>query len=342
MKPTNLFLRFVVPIAAGAGLVFAIVVATSARRVPDMAEPLAQPATAPFESYIAGAGMVEASSRNIEIGTPVSGIVEQVPVRVGEAVAAGAPLFRIEGRDIEAQLLVRKATVATSEARAAAAEATLGDYRSQLRNVERITDKRALSAEEFEKRKANVAIYSAKLAEAKADLDNAHAQAEESRVALERRVVRAPISGQVLQVNVHPGEFAAAAKNSTALMVIGETKRLNVRIDIDENDAWRFRADEPARAFIRGNRDLSTDLTFEIVEPYVRPKTSLTGASSERVDTRVLQVLYSFPQGAMPAFVGQQVDVFMRAPPHPSTPAATGSASVPAGKPVGEKAEPRL
>ena len=180
-----------------------------------------------------------------------------------------------------------------------------------------------MSAEEFEKRKANVAIYSAKLAEAKADLDNARAQVEDPRGPREARGPRADfrtgIAGQR-----PPGEFAAAAKNSTALMVIGETKRLNVRIDIDENDAWRFRSDEPARAFIRGNRDLSTDLTFETVEPYVRPKTSFTGASTERVDTRVLQVLYSFPRGAIPAFVGHQVDVFMRAPPtHP--PASTGS-----------------
>jgi len=325
MKLSSALLRYVVPAIAVAGLVFAVVMASASHRVPDAAEPLTQPATAPFESYVAGAGLVEASSRNIEIGSAVSGVVEQVIVQVGDEVAAGAPLFRIEGRDIEAQLLVRKATVATSEAKVAGAEATLADYRSQLRNMERVTDKRALSAEEFEKRKANVAIYSAKLAEAKADLDNARAQVEESRVALERRVVRTPISGQILQVNVRPGEFAAAAKNSTALMVIGETKRLNVRVDIDENDAWRFRSEEPARAFVRGNRDLSTDLAFETVEPYVRPKTSLTGASNERVDTRVLQVLYSFPRGAIPAYVGQQVEVFIRAPSRP--PASAGPSS---------------
>ncbi|WP_312030633.1 HlyD family efflux transporter periplasmic adaptor subunit [Methylosinus sp. H3A] len=262
----------------------------------------------------------------------MSGIVEQVHVRVGEEIAAGAPLFKIEGRDIEAQLLARKSAIGAYEAKVAEAEAILGDYRSQLKNVERITDKRALAAEEFEKRKANVAIYSAKLTQAKADLVNARAQADESQVAIERRLVRAPISGQILQVNVRPGEFAAAAKNSTALMVIGETKRLNVRVDIDENDAWRFHAGEPARAFIRGNRDLFTDLVFETVEPYIRPKTSLTGASNERVDTRVLQVLYSFPRGAMPAFVGQQVEVFIHAPSRSSVPATSEPRSAPPGK----------
>ena len=50
-------------------------------------------------------------------------------------------------------------------------------------------------------------------------------------------------------------------------------------------------------------------------EPYVVPKKSLTGGSTERVDTRVLQALYSFDHGQLPAYVGQQVDVFIEAKP---------------------------
>jgi hypothetical protein len=56
-------------------------------------------------------------------------------------------------------------------------------------------------------------------------------------------------------------------------------------------------------------------LKFVRVEPYVIPKKSLTGDSTERVDTRVLQVLYSFNRGALPVYVGQQMDVFIEAPP---------------------------
>ena len=45
------------------------------------------------------------------------------------------------------------------------------------------------------------------------------------------------------------------------------------------------------------------------------PKKSLTGASAERVDTRVLQVLFGFDRGALPIYVGQQMDVFVEALP---------------------------
>jgi HlyD family secretion protein len=68
-------------------------------------------------------------------------------------------------------------------------------------------------------------------------------------------------------------------------------------------------------AYLRGNRDIGADLTFYRIEPYVIPKKSLTGDSTERVDTRVLQVLYTFEPGEKPIYVGQQMDVFIETPP---------------------------
>ena len=102
-------------------------------------------------------------------------------------------------------------------------------------------------------------------------------------------------------------------------MTLGDDKVLHVRVDVDENDAWRLKTDRPAVAFVRGNRDLSTPLTFVRVEPEVIPKKSLTGDSAERVDTRVLQVIYRFDPKVLPVFVGQQMDVFIEAPPVPPT-----------------------
>jgi HlyD family secretion protein len=85
-----------------------------------------------------------------------------------------------------------------------------------------------------------------------------------------------------------------------------------VRVDIDETDAWRFRPGAPAVAFVRGNAELKSPLRFVRVEPYVVPKTSLTGDTAERVDTRVLQVIYSFNPAAFPVYVGQLMDVFIQ------------------------------
>ena len=103
----------------------------------------------------------------------------------------------------------------------------------------------------------------------------------------------------MLQVNIRPGEFAQAGVSGTPLLILGNVDPLHVRVDIDENDAWRFRKGGKAVAFLRGNRNFSTELTLAYVEPYVVPKRSLTGDSTERVDTRVLQVLYSFDRSKL-------------------------------------------
>lgn len=97
-------------------------------------------------------------------------------------------------------------------------------------------------------------------------------------------------------------------------MLLGDDTKLQVRVDIDENEAWRVRPAAAAIAFVRGNPDLKTPLKFERVEPYVVPKISLTGESIERTDTRVLQVIYSFDPATLPVYAGQQVDVFIEVP----------------------------
>lgn len=116
----------------------------------------------------------------------------------------------------------------------------------------------------------------------------------------------------VLQVNVRPGEFVGATAGQ-ALIVLGHVGHLHVRVDIDENDIPRFRPNLPGAAKPRGSVGVEFPLTFVRVEPYVIPKKSLTGANTERVDTRVLQVIYAVETNGKPLYVGQQMDVFLDA-----------------------------
>jgi hypothetical protein len=121
------------------------------------------------------------------------------------------------------------------------------------------------------------------------------------------------VDGEVLQVKVHPGEFAPAGVTSTPLILLGKLKPLHIRVDVDEHEAIRVRPEAKASASVRGNANLKTPLTFVRFEPFVIPKKSLTGDSTERVDTRVLQVIYRVEDESLPLFVGQQMDVFIDA-----------------------------
>ncbi len=152
------------------------------------------------------------------------------------------------------------------------------------------------------------------MAQAKADVGSAEAQVAQTATQISRCMITAPVSGEVLQLKIHVGEYAQVGPLATPLMVLGETRQLNVRTDIDENDAWRFSSGSKAIAYVRGNPKMATWLTFIRVEPYVVPKRSLTGDTAERVDTRVLQVLFAFRHDRLPVYVGQQMDVFIDVP----------------------------
>jgi RND family efflux transporter MFP subunit len=310
-----MFRKYLLPALAVAGVIFAIYSVVAGNKNPPAAQPVALPSQAPFNSYISGAGLIEASTENIAIGSHLSGIVTKSFVKVGSKVKTGDPLFQLDDRNLKAELSVRQAALKTAEARVNEAEASLQDVRSQLALVESLTDKRAISVEELNRRRFAVQLSEARRLAAQAEVASSRAQIKAAEVELERLTVRAPMDGEILQLNIRLGEFAQSGTLQRPLILLGNVDRLHVRVDIDENDAWRFRKNSPGLAFVRGNRDLKTPLVFERVEPFVVPKRSLTGDSSERVDTRVMQAIYSFERGELPIFVGQQMDVFIEAPP---------------------------
>jgi RND family efflux transporter MFP subunit len=301
------------PVLAIAGFLFAGYTVVSSNKPLPVASAVAEPASAPYQSFIAGAGIIESKSRNIAIGTPLPGIVTTLVVKVGDQVKAGSILFSLDDRDTRAELAVKQADLAKAQAEVSVAKSTLRDSQSLSDLAESVTDRRAISKEELLKRRNTSSIAKARLESALAQVKQAEAGLANTRTTLDRLVIRAPIEGEVLQVNIRPGEFAQAGFLETPLLVLGNLDQFHVRVDIDENDAWRFDKDRKAVAYLRGNRNFRADLVLAYVEPYVIPKKSLTGDSTERVDTRVLQALYSFERSQLPVYVGQQMDVFIEA-----------------------------
>ncbi|MDQ6869764.1 MAG: efflux RND transporter periplasmic adaptor subunit [Pseudomonadota bacterium] len=293
--------KYMLPAVAIIALAVAISTVIQGNQTTPLVEPAVRSAKVPFASYVAGSGIIEASTENIAIGTPVSGIVAAIYVKWGDRVNAGDPLFKIDDRDLQGQLLVAAAKVKESEA-------TLAKTRNLVKVAEGLRIGSSISGVDMANRRFDVAISEAVLA-------SAAAQVEQLKIEIERRTIRAPVSGRILQRETDVGEFAQSGVLSTPLMLLGDDTRLHVRVDLDENDAWRVQPSAPALAFVRSNPDLKTALQFERIEPYVVPKVSLTGASTERTDMRVLQVIYSFDPAALPVYVGQQVDVFIEAPP---------------------------
>ena len=307
--------RLILPIlgvlaAVGASLSIA---RTQPRR--EATEPPAPPPASNFQSTVAAVGLVEASTENISVGTPLAGVVTHVHVTPGQSVRAGDALFEIDARHLRADLSVREQALAVARARAAVTRARLADLQQQLGFALQVKDKRAISGEELARRSSAVDTAAAALLEAEAEVAAAHSQVRSVRVEIERSVVRSPIDAEVLQIKVRPGEFAPAAATATPLILLGRAKPLHVRVDVDEHEGWRVSAGAAGTGHLRGNAEVKTPLRFVRFEPFVVPKRSLTGDSTERVDTRVLQVIYRIEREDAHFFVGQQLDVFIDAQP---------------------------
>ncbi len=297
-----MFLKYILPLLALTGAALAAVEVIQSQKSPPPVPPSTETPESPYPNAVAGAGLVEASTENISVGSPTAGIVARVFVRIGETVKAGDPLFELDGRAIRAELATRRAAVDVARIEAANAQFDLG-VAGQL------AAKGVNAANDLEEKR-----FAAKKAEAQLHQTEADLQASET--SLELLTVRAPVSGQILQLKVHPGEFAPSANSATGQpsILLGNVTPMNVRAEVNENDAWRVPSGASATGFLRGNPRIQVALRFVRFEPYVVPKVSLTGSSTERVDTRVLQVIFSFDRGSLPIFVGQQMDVFIDAP----------------------------
>ncbi len=284
----------------GIGLGVMAVIA-SAQRPETPPIPFAPPIP-PYVHFIAGSGLVEASSENINIGTSIPEIVTNVYVVAGDTVNKTDPLFKLDTRTYEAEL---------GEAEAARLQAIV-DYENQKTELDlynRLTDRRAISENEY-----NQIFFKAE--EAKVRIIQAEAKIETAKTFIDRSTIRAPLDGKVLQVAIREGEIANLNPfNQIPLITFGPVCPYHIRVNIDEEDAWRYKNGAPATAFVRGNSSICFPLKFVRLEPLLVPKQALTGDASERVDTRVLQVIYQFECQELPVYVGQILDVYIEAIP---------------------------
>jgi HlyD family secretion protein len=348
------------PAAAAVAFAFAGWHMISAMQQPPRAEPKSAPPSVGAAEFgnevVAGAGVIEARTENISLGTPIAGVVERVFVVVGDHVKPGQPLFELDSREAKAELAFRESQLLAAEsqlaklesmprkeelpaslARIKEAEANYTERQDAAVRARSLASRRTIGQEELIRAEQNATAAKAALERAQADhqlltsgaweadkaiskasIAQAKAAVDQARTVLERHRILAPtvlddgkpLELAVLQVNVRPGEYVAGSKNA-ALMMLGNLDRLHVRVDVDENDIPRFKSGVGGRAVARGGSGRDMQLRFVRVEPFVIPKRSLTGESNERVDTRVLQVLFEVVERDPTLFVGQQVDAFL-------------------------------
>src|ERR1700722_8334118 len=175
--------KYWLPLLAVVGVGAAIFMVIRGNRTVSVVQPIVQSAQTPFASTIFGPGIVEASSENIAIGTAVSGIVTAIYVQWGDRVKAGAPLFKVDTRDLEAQLLTANAKVKEVEAQLLPAtakvnegEATAAKAENRLKVGEGLEPGVSISVEEMANRRFDTGIDNATVASAQHQIEKIRSQ----------------------------------------------------------------------------------------------------------------------------------------------------------------------
>lgn len=236
----------------------------------------------------------------------------------------------------------RKEVLAVNKAQVAAAAAALRNVQDQLAKVMRSyhLHPKSVSMDALDNAINAVKVAHANLVVAKRqydltragawiyDIQNQERQYQAlfkasmaSKALLEKYTIRAPVDGVVLSIRTAVGGYISAQGAygtytegyNPALVMGGSEGALQVRCYVDEILVHRL--PEPgqmtAQMYVRGT-NISAPLEFVRIQPYVTPKIELSDQRQERVDVRVLPVIFRFerPKGVN-LYPGQLVDVYL-------------------------------
>ncbi len=292
------------------GLFMAIIVSFSKGKLPEIpANQMSLPASSPFKHAISGIGFVEANSGNISVGSFTSGIVQKVYVQEGDVVEVNAPLFELDTRSARLQVAIDEHEIKAFEQCVEAAKATFG-YAEDLYNRDKKLKDGVKSRSDLKKVEFDFQKTLADLNTQKVKLEQARTKHALSRVALDKLIVKAPVAGLILKTHVNVGEYIKE-NTQTPIITMGNHKPLHLRVQIDENDVWRYEHRAKAAGYLRSNSATVYPLTCVRFEPYAMPKNQLSGDSKELVDTRIIEIVYKIEDAKDEVIIGQQMDVFI-------------------------------
>jgi RND family efflux transporter MFP subunit len=194
----------------------------------------ATPGASQAGAVLTGSGYVVTGDRYISLGVRVAGRIEEYLVDEGEAVTAGQPLVRLDGRNYAAALQEARASLHL-------ARANLDLRRKELARSQQLHDRNVAS-------EADLDLKQNQLSVAQAEIERLVARIAQLELDLEDTVLRAPTNGVVLEKFKEVGEIAVPGgfAGSGELIRIANMDELRAEVDINESDLSKIEIGQPA------------------------------------------------------------------------------------------------
>ncbi len=242
----------------------------------------------------------------VDVSADITGRIIKLAVKEGDLVTKGQFLLQIDPQQYEAALQRSLAALASAKAQYAQAQA---NYIQAKRNYDRSAEIKKstptlLSDEQLEQLRTQVEVNTALADAAKFSVEQSEAAVRDSRFALSRTTIEAPMSGRITRLNVENGETAIQGtlnKDAATLLTISDLTILETKIKVDETDVSRIKLGDSAVVQI----DAFPDTTFigrvvRIANSSVKAATTTT--TDQAVDYEVVVQLINAPQETRPDF----------------------------------------
>jgi HlyD family secretion protein len=186
-------------------------------------------------------GTLEAVT-TVEVGSQVSGIVQELYADFNSIVKKGQVIARLDPTILDTQIEQQRANVTRSEADLERLKVTLADAKQKLDRARALTEKNLLPRTELETAEVTVKSAEAQIRSSEAGLVQAKSQLNTAQVNREHTVITAPIDGIVIQRAVEPGQTVNAGMSAPKLFVLAaDLTEMQVNANIDEADVGRMR-----------------------------------------------------------------------------------------------------
>jgi len=186
-------------------------------------------------------GTLEAVT-TVEVGSQVSGIVEELYADFNDIVKKGKVIARLDPTILDTQIEQQKANVARSEADLDRLKVTLTDAEQKLDRAKALSEKNLLPRSELDTAQTTVNSTKAQIKSSEAALVQAKSQLNTAVVNREHTVITAPIDGIIIQRAVEPGQTVNAGMSAPKLFVIAaDLTKMQVNANIDEADVGTMR-----------------------------------------------------------------------------------------------------
>ncbi|KPK84519.1 MAG: hypothetical protein AMS27_09720 [Bacteroides sp. SM23_62_1] len=184
----------------------------------------------------------------IKLSPEVSGEIVELNVNEGDFVERGKLLVKIKPDIYISSRDRTEATLNSAKARLAQAEAQFIQSELSYNRNKTLWGQRAIAESEYENAVANYRMAQAELESAKYSVKSAEASLKEAEESLIKTSIYAPITGTVSMLNVEKGErvVGTSMMSGTELMRIADLNRMEVKVEVNENDIVRVNMHDTA------------------------------------------------------------------------------------------------